>query len=350
MNQSLWKRLLVALGILVAAAFTVKYILPTATPFLLGALVAVAAEPLVRTTQRRFGFSRGWAAGVGVSLTLVLLVGVLCVLSAFLLKELMRLASSLPDLEHTAKDGIGLLKNWLTDLSYAAPDGLQPVLTRAVDGVFSGSGEFMKQATARIPTVLSGVLSGVPDSALKLGTGLLASFMISARLPKLKAALSRYIPKVWKEQYLPALIRTKKALGGWLKAQGTLSALTYAIVSVGFLLLRIPYGFFWAILVALIDAVPMLGTGIILIPWALIGLLQRQPLQAVGLLLTFGAATLTRTALEPKFVGKQLGLDPLLTLVALYTGYRLWGFGGLLAAPILTAAVKSFLLPPDENA
>ena len=348
MHHPLWKRLLAVLAFLAAAALAVKYILPTAMPFLLGALVAVLAEPAVRTSQRRLGLSRGWAAGIGVTVTLLFLIGFLCILSAFLLKEMVRLAASLPDLEHTARDGIGLLKTWLTDLSYTAPDGLQPVLTRAVNGVFSGSNVFMEQAVTKLPAFLSGMLSGVPDSALKIGTGLLASFMISARLPRLKQTLSRHIPNDWKEQYLPALTRTKKALGGWLKAQGTLSALTYGIVSVGFLILRIPYGFFWALLVALIDAVPMLGTGIVLLPWALISLLRQQPLQAVGLILIFGAATLTRTTLEPKLVGKQLGLDPLLTLIALYTGYRLWGFGGLLAAPVLAAAVKSFLLPSDN--
>ena len=347
MDTPFWKRLLLVLGILAGAALTVKFILPTAMPFLLGALVAVIAEPMVAATQRRLNLSRGWSAGIGVSATLLLLVGLLCVLSAFLLKEIMRLAASLPDLEHTAKDGIGVLKTWLTDLSYAAPDGLQPVLTKAVEGVFSGSGFLMEQTTAQVPGMLSNLLSGVPDSALKIGTGLLAAFMISARLPKLKTSITNHIPKTWKEQYLPALARTKKALGGWLKAQGTLSLLTYGIVCLGFLLLGIPYGFFWALLVALIDAVPMLGTGIILLPWALIRLLQHQPLQGAGLVLIFGAATLTRTTLEPRLVGKQLGLDPLLTLIALYTGYRLWGFWGLLMAPILTAAVKSFLAPPE---
>lgn len=348
MKAPLWKRLLLVFGILVAAALAVKYILPTATPFLLGALIAAVAEPAVQTTQRRLRLSRGWAAGVGVSLTLLFLLGALSVLSALFVKEMVQLAASLPNLENTAKDGINLLKTWMTDLSSAAPEGLQPTLTRAVDGVFSSSGKLMDQAATKIPSVLSGVLSGVPDGALKIGTGLLASFMISARFPKLKDGLSRNIPPLWKEQYLPALLRTKKALVGWLKAQGILSALTYGIVAVGFLFLRVPYGFFWALLVALIDAVPMLGTGLVLLPWALISLLQQKPLQAIGLFLIFGAATLTRTTLEPKLVGKQLGLDPLLTLIALYTGYRLWGFFGLLSAPILAAAVKSFLTTPGE--
>lgn len=348
MEQPLWKRLLPGLIFLFAAALAGKYILPLAMPFLLGALVAVAAEPLVLFLQGKLRFSRGWAAGVGVGTTLLFLAGILSFLGAVLLKEMVRLAGSLPDLQNTAKDGIGLLKSWLTDLSYEAPAGLQPVLTRTVEGVFSHSGVFLEKTAAGIPTLLSGALSGVPDGALKTGTALLSAFMISARLPKLKSALSRRIPQGWKDKYFPAFSRTKKALGGWLKAQGTLSLLTYGIVSLGLLFLKIPYGFFWALLVAVIDAVPMLGTGIILLPWALISLLRQQPLQSVGLLLTFGAATLTRTTLEPRLVGKQLGLDPLLTLVALYAGYRLLGFWGLLIAPIFTAAAKSFLFAPAE--
>ena len=343
MENSTIKRLPAVIATVVLLALGVKYLLGPAMPFLLGGLLAVAAEPLVRLTRSKLGFSRGFAAGLGVSVTLLLLLGLFTVLGAFLLKEMVRLAASVPVLTRTAKDGAATLKNWLTDLSSSAPEGLQPVLRRTVDGVFRGSDSFFTQAAAKLP----GMLSSVPDSALKLGTGLLAAFMISARLPKLQAAFSRRVPKAFKERYLPALKRAKSALGGWLKAQGLLSLVTYGIVSLGLLFLRVPYGFFWALLVAVIDAVPMLGTGLVLLPWALVRLLQGAHLQAIGLLLIFGAASITRATLEPRLVGKQLGLDPLLTLIALYCGYQFWGFWGLLLAPILTAAVKSFLSAPE---
>ena len=83
------------------------------------------------------------------------------------------------------------------------------------------------------------------------------------------------------------------------------------------------------------DAVPLLGTGTVLIPWSLVCLLQRNHVRSVGLLLLYGVTALTRSALEPKLVGKQLGLDPLLTLAALYTGYRLWGIGGMILSPLI---------------
>ena len=119
--------------------------------------------------------------------------------------------------------------------------------------------------------------------------------------------------------------------------------LTWLTVSVGFWVLGIRGGFLWAMLVALVDAVPMLGTGLVLLPWALVSFLQGLQLRAVGLCVLVGVAAVLRTTLEPRLVGKQLGLDPLVTLVCLYVGYRLWGFLGLLFAPMLAGVIFSVI-------
>ena len=133
-------------------------------------------------------------------------------------------------------------------------------------------------------------------------------------------------------------------MGGWLKAQGKLALVTCGVLAAGFLLLRIPYGVLWAVPVALVDAVPMLGTGVVLIPWALVVFLQGKTMLGIGLLLLCAVSMILRRVLEPKMVGEQLGLDPLLTLVFLYAGYRFWGFTGMILAPLLAAAVKTLSL------
>ena len=125
-----------------------------------------------------------------------------------------------------------------------------------------------------------------------------------------------------------------------------LAAMTLLLLTAGLLLLRIPYALVWALVVALVDAVPILGTGTVLIPWALMSLLQEQTLRGVGLLGLYTIAALTRSALEPRLVGKQLGLDPLVTLFSLYSGYRLWGFGGMILAPVLAVAAVQLLKEP----
>ena len=122
---------------------------------------------------------------------------------------------------------------------------------------------------------------------------------------------------------------------------------TFVILLLGFVLLRIPYAVFWALGVSLVDAFPVLGTGTVLLPWSLVCLLQGDSPRAIGILGIYIAASLIRSALEPKLVGRHLGLDPLITLMALYAGYKLWGIGGMILAPML--AVTATQIVPDRK-
>lgn len=345
MIPSNWKKPLLLIAAFAALWLGVKYLLPVALPFLLGLGLALAAEPLVKRVSARL--PRAAAAGLGVSVTLAGLALTVYFAGAVAVRELASLASDIPDLEATARQGMVLVQDWLVSLSEQAPEGIRPVLQRTVLNFFDDGTVFLEQATRNIPSVVGTAIGQVGNGALGLGTGVVAAFLISTRLPKLKQTVSRHLPASWHEKYLPALRRVRRALGGWLKAQLKLCAVTWGIVSVGFLLLRIPYAVAWAALVAVVDAVPILGTGTVLLPWALVCLLQGESLRAIGLLCTYGVAMITRTVLEPKLVGQHLGLDPLVTLAALYAGYRFWGFPGLLLTPILASAAKS-LIPARE--
>lgn len=335
------QKLLIILGSILALWLGVRYLLPFFLPFLLGALVALAAEPLVKLGSRKL--PRALSAGLGVSVTLTLLLGLLSLLGAVAVKELGRLANAMPDLEDTSRQGLAVLQDWLVGLAEQTPEGIRPMLTRTVLRTFDGGTALVEQVISRIPQALSAVLGWVPDGALGLGTGILSAFLISARLPRLRQELSVRLPDTVREKMLPVLRKIRQAALGWLRAQGKLMLITWGVVSLGFLLLGIPYAPLWALLIAAVDAVPMLGTGIVLLPWGLISLLQGQQLRALGLCLLFAAATFLRTLLEPRLVGKHLGLDPLVTLLALYAGYQIWGFWGLLAAPMVAAVGKSLL-------
>lgn len=341
MSVQFWKKGLILGGVVLGAWVLMKYLVPVILPFLLGAGIALAAEPAVALAERRLKLPRVAAAGLGVSVTLILLVGILSFAGAVLVKELGRLAGAVPDLEGTARQSVQLLQDWLVSMTERTPEGVRPMLTRTVLNFFQDGSALMEQVTRRIPGAVSSVLGWVPDGALGLGTGLLAGFMISVRLPRLKGVVARHLPEDWNSRYLPAIRRIRHALSGWLRAQLKLCLVCYAIVAAGFLLLGIPNGLGWAVLVALVDAVPLLGTGTVLLPWALVCFLQQMHVRAVGLLCIYGAALLSRTVLEPRLVGRQLGLDPLLTLLALYLGYRFWGILGMLLAPVLATAVKS---------
>ncbi len=342
------RKTLIVLGILAAIWLGIKYLLPLVMPFLIGALLALAAEPAVRFGVRRLHVSRGIAAGVGVSLTLILLAGVLSLVGALAVKELGSLAGILPDVQSTVEQGMTVLQDWLVGLANRMPDGARTLVTGTILEVFSGGSLLLTQITSRIPGMVSSLLNWLPDGALGVATGILSGFMISARLPKLRDGLAARLPKSWYDTYMPALRRVRKTLGNWLRAQGKLAAVTCGIVAAGLMLLRVRYGLVWAVLIALVDAIPVLGTGTVLVPWAAVSLLQGQTLRGIGLLGIYAAAMLTRTVLEPKFVGKQLGIDPLTTLLSLYVGYRLWGILGMILAPMLAAAAKSLTVKRES--
>lgn len=328
----------VAAGFLGAWLF-ISHLLPLLFPFGLGLLLALAAEPAVKAGTRLLKMPRWAAAGVGVSLTMLLLITLVGILGAALVKELGVLAKRLPDLQEAAQQSVDTLRVFVEDAANRAPEGVRPLVDRSVDRLFSSGDALMEQVAGQLPGALSSFLGKIPDGALTVGTGILSGFMLSARLPKLKKALLEKLPEKIRTGFLPALHRVKTAIFGWLKAQLKLTAITFGILLVGFLLLKISNAPLWAGIVAVVDAVPILGTGTVLLPWALVSLLQGEQLRAIGLLCVYGVTYLTRTVLEPRLVGRSLGVDPLLTLLFLYIGYRFWGILGLIFTPMLAAAI-----------
>lgn len=324
----------------------IRFLLPIALPFLFAWLLALAAEPAVRFFNQRLRLPRLAASLVSVTLALGIAAGLIFFLCAALLRELGKLAGILPDMEFAVLSGLETLENWLLDLSDRSPESLQPVLNRGVSELFSGGSAVLDRVTTTLLDLASSVFKAIPGSALSLGTWVLAAYMISVRLPQIHAFFCTGLPNAWYDQYLPTLRSLKKAISGWLIAQLKLSAVTLALLMISFFLLRIPNGPLWALIVCFVDILPVLGTGTVLIPWAFLCLLQQQQLRAIGLLALYGVISLTRSVLEPRLIGKQLGLDPLVTLVALYVGFRLWGLPGMLVAPLLAvAATKLALLP-----
>ena len=338
------RKIVTILLILACIWLGLQFLLPITLPFLLAALLALVAEPLVRGLHRHLHLPRGAAAAVGVTVVLTLTVLLLLCFCAFLVRELGTLAGILPDLESATLSGLDSLELWLIDLAQNTPDGIRPILIHGVEGMFSDGSALLDSLTGRLLNLATNLLKALPDSALGLGTWILACFMISARLPKIRTWLRAHLPKAWHEKYAPYLQTLKKTVCGWLVAQAKLVGVTFCILSVGFLLLQIAHPLLWAVATCFVDILPILGTGTVLIPWSLVCFLQGDSLRAVGLLAVYTVISLTRSVLEPRLIGKQLGLDPLITLLAIYAGYRLWGLPGMLLAPILAVTATQIFL------
>ena len=334
------KKVLPAVLAAVAAVVCWRWVLPVAVPFLLGVLVALGAEPLVGLLCRRLRLSRGPATAIGVTAVLLGLLSLLVLLTALLLRQLTGLTDRVPQLIDTARQGLTSLEATLDDLADRAPKGVRTMLHSTVDDVFSDGGAVLDSFLQRLPAAASAVIGAITDSALAVGTGCVAAYMISARLPAIRQWTQNAPPDSLYGQLAPRLRRIRHALWCWLKAQVKLSGMCFVILLVGFWLLGLQGAPLWALLIALVDAVPLLGTGTVLIPWALVCFLQKQQVRALGLLGIYAVAALSRSTMEPRVVGRQLGLDPLVTLISLYAGYRFWGVGGMLVSPLLCVVVK----------
>lgn len=337
------KTILTVLAAFLAVWLTSRFLLPLLSPFLLGSLLALAADPMVRFLNQKLHVPRGISAGIGVGMAFCILAVVFLLLCAFFVRELGNLAGILPDLAETAQSGVSLLQSWLLSLTAHAPQGIRSLLQENISAVFSDGAALVNKALHFLLGLAGNLLSHIPDSALSLGTAIISGFMISAKLPRIKRWLLRRLPRERLRPIFESVKRMKSALFGWLTAQFKLMTMTMMILMLGFTILRIPYGPLWAAAIALVDALPVLGTGTILLPWAVICLLQQDSARAVGLVGTYVAASLTRSLLEPRLLGRHLGLDPLVTLMALYAGYKLWGVGGMILAPMLAVAAIQIL-------
>ena len=342
------RKILLLIGVFGCIWLGIQFLLPLLLPFVLGTLLALAAEPM---TRRLEGLKLPRPAAVGISVTAAFsfLAVLALLLGALVLRQLRSLAGILPDLGQTAKVGIGQLESWLLDLSHRAPGSLEPMLTRNVEELFSDGTAMLDKGVSKVLALAGGVLTRIPDGALGTAAAILSGYMISARLPRIGKWLRRRFSEKTLEKLRTTARHTRATLGKFIGAQLKLSAVTISILLAGLILLRIDHAPFWALVVALVDILPILGTGTVLGPWAVISMIRRDMPRAMGLLGIYVIITVTRSVLEPRLLGRQLGMDSLVTLVAMYAGYRLWGVAGLIFSPILTATVLQLMLPSREN-
>ena len=330
------RKIIALIGIFLAVWLGIRYLLPVVLPFLLGGGLAILAEPLVGVLSQKLRLKRPIAVFLGVGALLAAVLGLLALLGAAAWWELGNLAGQLPGLLDSLRSGWEALNQWLSGLADKAPAALSGALSAWVQRFSTAGSGLLDQISGRVLGMAGTLLGILPRGLLFLGTAILSAFLISAKLPMLRSLFSRRKVSPGQQKVLDTLHTLRQAISGWLRAELRLAGITFLIVTAGLLLLRIPYCALWSGLIALVDAVPMLGTGTILMPWAGLCLLRHQSARAIGLLGIYLAAMLTRSTLEPRLVGRQLGLDPLLTLGAFYVGYRLWGVGGMLLSPILT--------------
>lgn len=336
------------LALLAAGAAAAVWLVPLTLPVLLGVLLAAALEPWVLRLQRKTGLGRTAAAGITVTAGLLLLALVLWALGRMLLHEAAGLSGQLPGMLRAVDRWGAAATELLSTLGERLPGGAGDALIAWGQELMSAGGTLAQKLYEKLFSLVTGLLAALPDSLFFLMTMILSCYFAAGELPRLRERAELLLPKQASEWLHRVRRGMHQAMGGWLRAQIKLMGVTFLTLTVGFLLLRVDSPVLLALGVSFLDALPVFGTGTILIPWALVAMMTGDMGLGVGLLGLYGAAALLRNVLEPKVLGADLGLSPLATLAAIYAGWRLLGLWGMIGFPLAAMVVGQILAKREE--
>lgn len=320
-------------GVLILLAL--KFLLPLTLPVILGVAAAGVLSPLIHHLQRRMNLRQSTAAIVCVSGVLFMLGLILFLAGRLLLSEVTDLYGRLPGLLENISGQAQTLARRAGVLSQGLPGGAGDAISHWSQELISSGGSLATRLYDTIFSLVSGFLSRLPDNFLFLLTLILSCYFAAAELPRLQALLRQHLSKKRWGQLLSLGKSLKTVVSGWLRAQLKLMGVTFLILLGGFLFLQVELPLLLALGISLLDALPLFGVGTALLPWGLVSMLSGNMHLGIGLMILYGAAALIRNVLEPKFLGAQMGVSPLLTLLSIYVGYRVSGFMGMLLLPIL---------------
>lgn len=301
-----------------------RYVLPWCLPFLLALLVAALLEPVVLYLRRKFHFQRGFSALILTLTLLFLLGGLLSLLWSTLLSQTNALLAAADD-----------LLSRLEQFSASSPEWLSGYLHEQLFRAVTDADSLLRSLSSRAMAWLGSAAAALPGGMLAIATGVLAIFFTSASYPELCAALEHAVPEEAMAKLRLFRGGVMRSLARWLRAQATLSLITFSELLIGFLLMRQSYSLLLAFLITLLDALPVFGTGTALVPWAVFTLLFGFPPKAIVLLALYLCTLITRNTLEPKLLSAQAGLPPVASLFAMYLGYCTFGVAGMVLFPFL---------------
>lgn len=337
---TLWlRRALALLFALLAFAFLFFFFFDLILPFTAAFLVALLLSPLTRRLGKKTRMSPRY-------LRVFLLFLLMGLLSLLLTLALIRLFGEAKDFFLTLYGSLDSILASFFSVIERLKDKLklESVNTEGLSLLFSDAfHNVMAEISSRSASAAAHLAARLPSLLFALLLFVIALFYFSLDYDRITSYLTSLLPP----RFRPTLDKLKQAffsaLGRYCKAYFLLFLITFAELFLAFVLLRVEYAFLVALLTAVLDILPAIGIGIVLIPWALFHLISGQIGRAVALLVLYLIMTLLRQILEPHIIGAHFGLHPLASLVALYLGFRTLGVLGILLSPLLAFAFVKLL-------
>lgn len=343
----LWLRLGIRLVLIAGFLFVVARFGPGLfslfAPFLLAAAVAWMLNPAIKWLHKKLGWSRNFLSLLLILLAFAVLFGLLWALTAGVVGEVVDLTKDWDAVALSIQELWERLLGAFARTAALLPDGVEETLMELV-------GRFFQWLETAVPLLLSflgsrltGMATQLPSFAVSSIVFVMASYFLSAEWPSLRYRAANSLPD-GPRLFLSQVKRAATAgFGGYLRAQFLLSVGVFFILLLGFLLIQQDYALLLALGLALalavLDFIPIVGAGTVMVPWAFIDLFTGNLRHAVGLMVVWGIIALFRRVAEPRVLGDQTGLSPILSLVGVYVGMRLGGVLGMILGPVLLLVV-----------
>ena len=319
-----------------------KYLLGLVWPFFLAFIFSWCLTPIVRWLTVKCHIRHGIAAAICLLLFFGIVGGLLLLLIFNVVSWAQTLVTWLPTfysdtVEPMLKDATVWIEDFVARLDPEAAD----VVTATFSDIISSAGTAVSSFSVRAVAAVTGWVAKVPGKLLSTLICIIATVFMTVDFHRMTAFILRQLSQRTRLVVVKAKETFFDVLGRYGKSYGIIMAITFVELSIGLLILRQEKALLLALIIAFFDILPVIGAGLFLIPWALASLLSGSLAKGLGLLALYIVITVIRQFLEPRVVGHQVGLHPLVTLIAMLVGTRLFGGIGLLGLPIACAIMKS---------
>ncbi len=302
-----------------------RFVIPATYPFILAFFISVPLSPVMSFLSRRAHLPKKASALLAVLLAVAGVTAALYLLGERAMAELMKLTrriSTPASLEELRTQAVDLLDRLpLTD-GERLWEYLEERISEGLPGVNTAF------------SLLSRMINGVADFAFAFLVTVVACYYMTVDRARISGFAYKLFPKAAEKYLHSARSQAVHAAAGFLKSYGLIMLITFAELLAAFYILRLDYALLLAVVIALVDILPVLGTGTVLVPWSLICMFITKDLYlGIGLLITYVTVTVIRQVIEPKIVGSFMEMHPLFTLFAMFVGLKTAGVLGLLLLP-----------------
>jgi sporulation integral membrane protein YtvI len=332
-------KLIIRIAIIALCIYLLLRLSVFCIPFIIAFILSSLMEPLVSFMDRKMKIPR--KAGSVISLLLVLsIVGsIQGLLITRLVKEIITVYNQINEIFGSMQQFFEAMIEKINNIYISLPKTISDTLDKYFADAASNAEEFLKP----VVTWITDFTMSLPQALVFLIVTVLATYFMSSDRDKISSFLDKQVPGQWMEKNRSVMNKLFSALFGWLRAQLILMTVTFTELTIAFIVMRVENGLLIALLIAIVDALPVFGVGAVLIPWGIVELLSANYQRGLSLLLLYIIVIVIRQLIEPKIVGQQIGIHPLLTLFAMYLGLQLFGIPGMILGPVLMVIIKSIL-------